>query len=155
VQERISRDVYYKHGYLIDFPRIINDLVKYEDSQYQTEIFAIMLSEKEHFKSSGLGRAPDAEVCSWESFQKWLDEQASAEAITDRARVESPSRIGQNGVKNNSPQHSNDSAVSIAGPNAPGGNSPPKEKRSFTSKIRLRRQISRDMFAKRKATNPS
>jgi hypothetical protein len=79
VQKRGRRDLYYKSGYLIDFPRTINDLAKYEDSRYQAEIFGIMLSEQEHFARNDMDKEASAQVCSWDEFEAWLHEEEKEE----------------------------------------------------------------------------
>jgi hypothetical protein len=81
VQRRGRRDLYYKYGFLIDFPRTMNDLAKYDDSRYQAEIFGLMLSEQEHFARNDSEKEASAQVCSWNEFEDWLNKKAKEETL--------------------------------------------------------------------------
>jgi hypothetical protein len=96
--------LYYKNGYLIDFPRTMNDLAKYEDSRYQAEIFGIMLSEQTHFAKNDLDKEAGAQINSWDDFEHWLDEKAKEDTtpVTNGprhdARIKTDSVHTRNGV---------------------------------------------------------
>src|SRR4051794_13525406 len=66
-----SRNLHYKAGYLIDFPRTTNSLAAYSDSTYQVQAFQRVLQKKPYFVS--LVGTPLAETCTWDNFLAWLN----------------------------------------------------------------------------------
>ncbi|KAF2403544.1 hypothetical protein EJ06DRAFT_282443 [Trichodelitschia bisporula] len=84
-QDEKARDVTYKAGYLIDFPRTINSLVKYEDRVWQAEVFAAILSQQPYFSVPETTKIrPFASVCSFEKFQAFMEEQKDSEDPIDK-----------------------------------------------------------------------
>lgn len=134
--------MYYKHGYLIDFPRTINDLSRQEDRRYQAEIFARLMNAHEQFQSSGIGKRPFAEICSWESFKEWLDREAKEERSKDElAASASDARYIPNGRL---PSPPSGSSVS------PGKDKKVSRKKSFPFNWSLGRKSSRSLLGRQK-----
>jgi hypothetical protein len=71
-----KRNLYYKSGYLLDFPRTINDLAKHEDAEYQAEVFATLLGREPYFLSyDPVNQPPLATIVYWTEFEAWLETQ--------------------------------------------------------------------------------
>jgi hypothetical protein len=72
-KEHSKRGLYYKAGYLIDFPRTVNKYSDYYDAVYQVEVFGKLLGTKDYFKvsTSDIG----ATVCPWVDFEAWLESE--------------------------------------------------------------------------------
>ncbi|KAH7390179.1 phosphorylase superfamily protein [Cadophora sp. MPI-SDFR-AT-0126] len=76
-----TRSLYYKAGYLIDFPRTINSLSQAPDANHQVELFGKRLKQKQYFSSPVHDSDPLAELCRWEDFMKWLEETKVEEMV--------------------------------------------------------------------------
>lgn len=90
-----TRSLYYKAGWLFDFPRTVNGLVQYPDSTHQVELFASRLQQREYFSSPVKGKEPLALLYTWDEFVEWLEEtkekeKAEAEAVRPSLAVSVP-----------------------------------------------------------------
>jgi hypothetical protein len=94
IKRNFSRNLYYKAGYLIDFPRTINSLAGYKDSTYQVQVFQRVLQKKPYFIS--LDSTPLAEACSWREFIDWLN-KGEIEG-KDRTQEESAGKAAEDGA---------------------------------------------------------
>lgn len=91
--------MFYKAGFLIDFPRTISDLAKYEDKLYQTEVFGTLLRKKPLLASRVTGIPPRVAVCGWQEFKGFLDQ-----AVLDETSQSQPVGVvtdATNGVQKN------------------------------------------------------
>jgi len=82
LQFNFTRSLYYKAGYLIDFPRTINSLSQAPDANHQVELFEKRLKQKQYFSSPVNDRDALAELCRWEDFIKWLEEIKAEEMVS-------------------------------------------------------------------------
>ena len=95
-----SRSLYYKAGYLIDFPRTINSLSQAPDANHQVALFEKRLKQKQYFSSPVNDRDPLAELCQWEDFIKWLEKTKSDETMSQdsEATEHRTAPNGSNGI---------------------------------------------------------
>jgi len=70
-QGNLSRTLYYKYGYLIDFPRNLNKFVESDDRIHCTQSFQRALRRKSYFLQTQNREIPFATATSWEDFQKF------------------------------------------------------------------------------------
>jgi hypothetical protein len=68
----LTRTLYYKAGYLIDFPRVINGLIEGADAVHQTRVFQRVLSTKPYFKGTLGSREPLAAIMSWKEYMEFV-----------------------------------------------------------------------------------
>lgn len=73
------RNLHYKAGYLIDFPRTINSLVDNRDSSYQVECFFKSLAARPYLASGGAAGEAQANNVPWKEFMQWLSKEAEVE----------------------------------------------------------------------------
>lgn len=66
-----KRTLYFKHGYLIDFPRTVNKHTDSFDAVHQVGFFGKLLEKKEYFDHST--ESIGGEVCGWADFISWLE----------------------------------------------------------------------------------
>lgn len=88
-QYNYARSLYYKAGYLIDFPRTVNSLSQHPDAAHQVDLFGQRLKQKPFFNSPVDDKEPLALLCSWEDFMKWLEglkEEEKASIRTETAK---------------------------------------------------------------------
>ncbi|KAH6714554.1 hypothetical protein BKA61DRAFT_575293 [Leptodontidium sp. MPI-SDFR-AT-0119] len=79
----LARTLYYKAGYLIDFPRVINGLVEGADAVHQTRVFQRALKMKPYFKSTFSSGSPLATVESWQEYEKFLQKNPGPEKFDE------------------------------------------------------------------------
>jgi len=90
-QFNFTRGLYYKAGWLFDFPRTINGLVQYPDPTHQVELFASRLQQREYFSSPVKGKEPLALLYTWDEFVDWLEDTKEEEKA--KAAVMKPSPV--------------------------------------------------------------
>jgi hypothetical protein len=71
LQGNLDRTLYYKDGYLVDFPRTLNRLSNDDDRVRQGQHFKKVLENGGYFKSQSSGNGPLATATSWEDFVKF------------------------------------------------------------------------------------
>jgi hypothetical protein len=101
-QEHGGRGIYYKNGYLIDFPRTVNKYGDYYDGTYQVEVFGKLLERQTYFTVSA--GVVGGKVCSWNDFEKWLDESKASldsEQSTSGGGSERLEKIGVDPIARN------------------------------------------------------
>ncbi|KAL3247308.1 hypothetical protein ABHI18_012456 [Aspergillus niger] len=69
-QSRLARRLYYKNGYLVDFPRIFNR-IENEDRIQQARQFRKLLRRKPYFTISSAHSTPLATIVTWEDFMEF------------------------------------------------------------------------------------
>ncbi|GAQ47335.1 hypothetical protein G647_01848 [Aspergillus niger] len=69
-QSNLGRGLFYKDGYLIDFPRLLNKFA-HEDRIQQAKIFQKLLIRKPYFTVSSAESTPLAATATWEDFVKF------------------------------------------------------------------------------------
>lgn len=74
-QGATKRTAFYLAGFLIDFPRTINSLTKYEDATYQVSLFKKTLEKEDLFKAAG--GSTGVSLCTWEQFRDWASHQTA------------------------------------------------------------------------------
>lgn len=76
----MSRNLYYKAGYLVDFPRNINNLTDEADPIHQTQVFQRALKKEKYFRS---GDPPEAAVISWQKFEQFRKDNPGPESLEE------------------------------------------------------------------------
>jgi hypothetical protein len=75
--------LYYKAGYLIDFPRVINGLIEGIDPVHQSQVFQRALKMKPYFKNTFRSGVALATVSSWQDYEKFLQDNPGPEILAE------------------------------------------------------------------------
>lgn len=76
----MGRTLYYKAGYLIDFPRSINSLTEEAEPVHQTQVFQRTLKKEKYFRT---GNPPEAAVVSWQEFEQVRNDNPGPEVLEE------------------------------------------------------------------------
>jgi len=79
----MRRTLYYKAGYLIDFPRNVAGFTDEPDPVHQTQVFQRALKSQAYFKSTHSSGPPMAKVVPWQEFEQFLQDNPRAEDLAE------------------------------------------------------------------------